>query len=210
MAQSGPGTRSRLPACSARNDDTTHVKASLPCCQQVRSTLTRICCVRAPSQVPLPTPDFTRNHHAFPAIDPVWSPLTRWRCAGRAWRSCPPDTDPATRGWSGADAARPRERRPPPARRSAPSPGTASVADHLLTSGLACRGHRRKPLVIRPGNRSSVQSIIYGLPRCQLVVACRGPALLVREYSSVPTLASRKAYENIVAKGILTGRSPWR
>jgi hypothetical protein len=33
--------------------------------------------------------------------------------------------------------------------------------------------------VIRPGNGSRVQSIIYGLPRRQPVVACCGPTLLV-------------------------------
>ena len=53
-AQSAPGTMSRITARGARNSPTQRVKASLPCCQQVRSTLTRICCVRAPSQVRFP------------------------------------------------------------------------------------------------------------------------------------------------------------
>src|ERR1039457_3052341 len=45
---------SRITVRGARNSLTHRVKASLPCCQQVRSTLTRICCVRAPSQVRFP------------------------------------------------------------------------------------------------------------------------------------------------------------
>ena len=53
-AQSAPGTMSRITVRGARNSPTQRVKASLPCCQQVRSTLVRICCVRAPSQVRFP------------------------------------------------------------------------------------------------------------------------------------------------------------
>jgi hypothetical protein len=45
---------SRITARGARNNFTQRVKASLPCCQQVRSTQTRICYVRAPSQVRFP------------------------------------------------------------------------------------------------------------------------------------------------------------
>ena len=52
--QSAPGTMSRIKARGARSSLTQRVKASLPCCQQVRSTLTRICWVRAPSQVRFP------------------------------------------------------------------------------------------------------------------------------------------------------------
>src|SRR5438093_7337182 len=40
----GSGTMSRTTARGARNIPTKRVKASLPCCQQVRSTLARICC----------------------------------------------------------------------------------------------------------------------------------------------------------------------
>jgi len=45
---------SRITPRGARNSLTPRVKASLPCCQQVRSTLARIWCVRAPAQVRLP------------------------------------------------------------------------------------------------------------------------------------------------------------
>ena len=37
-----------------RNNFTNWSKAFLPCCQQVRKTLARICCVRAPFSVRLP------------------------------------------------------------------------------------------------------------------------------------------------------------
>src|SRR5262249_53770422 len=50
----GPGTMSRIMARGARNSRTQRVKASLPCCQHVRSTLARISCVCAPSQVRFP------------------------------------------------------------------------------------------------------------------------------------------------------------
>ena len=54
---------SRITACGARIKDTSRVKAPLPCCQQVRRTLTRTCCVRAPSQVRFPPQTLRRDHH---------------------------------------------------------------------------------------------------------------------------------------------------
>ena len=49
-----PGTMSRTGGPGERSNDTRREKASLPCCQQVRSTLTRTCCVCAPAQVRFP------------------------------------------------------------------------------------------------------------------------------------------------------------
>src|SRR5450631_1777782 len=48
------GTRSRTIGCGECSSVTNCWKASLPCCQQVRKTLVKICWVRAPFQVRLP------------------------------------------------------------------------------------------------------------------------------------------------------------
>src|ERR1039457_5907551 len=69
-----------------RSNFTNWPKASLPCCQQVRKTLAKICCVRALVAVRLPPQilraiamsRFARSANLLVACDPVGPPTARW------------------------------------------------------------------------------------------------------------------------------------